>query len=141
MQLGQVQATATDRTLEGLIANRYEIMAQYAKQMRAACGQEMQALQAKGADLSAIKTAKRWLHRDDARIPATALADLQKARSEHPVLDKMASMRDELQAFWGNTSANREQLIVDLQAWCQRAEASGIDALRQLSLQLKSVRT
>ena len=140
MQLGEVQATATDRTLEGLIANRYEIMAQYAKQMRAACAQEMHTLQAKGADLSAIKTAKRWLHRDDARIPAAALADLQKARSEHPVLDKMASMRDELQSFWSNTSANREQLIVDLQAWCQRAEASGIEALRQLSLQLKSVR-
>ena len=49
-------------------------------------------------------------------------------------------MRDELQSFWSNTSANREQLIVDLQAWCQRAEASGIEALRQLSLQLKSVR-
>jgi stearoyl-CoA desaturase (delta-9 desaturase) len=52
----------------------------------------------------------------------------------------MASMREELQAFWGNASANREQLIVDLQAWCQRAEASGIDALRQLSQQVKSVR-
>ena len=115
-------------------------MAQYAKQMRAVCAQEMHTLQAKGADLSAIKTAKRWLHRDDARIPAAALADLQKARSEHPVLDKMASMRDELQSFWSNTGANREQLIVDLQAWCQRAEASGIEALRQLSLQLKSVR-
>ncbi len=140
LELGELQTQATDRTLEALIAHRYEIMANYAKQMRAACGDEMQALKAKGADLQAIKTAKRWLHRDEARIPAKAQAALQQVRSEHPVLDKMAAMRDELQDFWGNTSLSREQLIANLQEWCQKAEASGIEALKQISVQVKSAR-
>lgn len=141
LELGEVQAEATSRTLEALIQNRYELMANYAKGLRAATAAEMAALQAKGADLAAIKTAKRWLHRDDARIPAAALADLQAVRSNHPVLDKMVAMREELKELWSNTNLSTEQLTAKLQAWCQQAEESGIAALQQMSQQVRAART
>jgi stearoyl-CoA desaturase (delta-9 desaturase) len=35
---------------------------------------------------------------------------------------------------------SREQLLADLQAWCRRAEASGIAALRDFSLMLRAAR-
>ena len=35
---------------------------------------------------------------------------------------------------------SREQLIANLQAWCLRAEESGIEALREFSLRLRAVR-
>jgi stearoyl-CoA desaturase (delta-9 desaturase) len=54
------------------------------------------------------------------------------------VLDKMASMREKLRQMWLNTNHSREQLAADLQAWCRRAEESGIEALRQFSLKLRS---
>jgi stearoyl-CoA desaturase (delta-9 desaturase) len=54
------------------------------------------------------------------------------------VLDKMVTMREELRQMWMNTSHSREQLAVDLQAWCRRAEESGIEALRQFSLKLRA---
>jgi hypothetical protein len=41
---------------------------------------------------------------------------------------------------WLNTSVSREQLLADLQAWCHRAEASGIAALRDFSLMLRAAR-
>ena len=140
LQLGAVQAVADEKTLEALINNRYEVMAGYAREMRAACAREIESLKAKRADLSVMETAKRWLHRDDDKVPAHAHAHLAQARASHPVLDKMAVMRDELRQMWSSTTRTREQLAVDLQAWCKRAEESGIAALQDFSMKLRAAR-
>jgi stearoyl-CoA desaturase (Delta-9 desaturase) len=140
LQLGAIQPVADEKTLEALIANRYEVMAGYARDMRAACAKEIDAIKAKQGDLSVLQTAKRWLHRDDDKVPASAQAHLLQARAAHPVLDKMAVMRDELRHMWSNTTVSREQLATDLQAWCKRAEESGIAALQEFSMKLRSAR-
>ena len=57
-----------------------------------------------------------------------------------PLASSMVAMREELRALWLNTHRSREQLTQDLQAWCQRAEASGIEALRDFSRRLRQVR-
>jgi stearoyl-CoA desaturase (Delta-9 desaturase) len=138
--LGAASPVADEKTLEALIAHRYQMMASYATEMRQACQNEIATLRAKGSDLSVLKTAKRWLHRDADQVPATAVAHLNEARSQHPVLDKMVTMREELRQMWISTHASREQLAHDLQLWCQRAEASGIAALSSFSYKLKAVR-
>jgi stearoyl-CoA desaturase (delta-9 desaturase) len=91
-------------------------------------------------DASVLKTASRWLHRDADKVPAAAVPQLSQARAAYPVLDKMVVMREELRQIWLNTSHSREQLAADLQAWCRRAEESGIAALREFSIQLRSAR-
>jgi stearoyl-CoA desaturase (delta-9 desaturase) len=63
---------------------------------------------------------------------------LAQARAAHPVLDKMVTMREELRQLWLSRSQSREQLAADLQAWCHRAEDSGIAALRDFSLRLRA---
>ena len=50
----------------------------------------------------------------------------------------MITMREELRQLWLNTSQSREQLTADLQAWCQRAEASGIKTLQDFSKRLRA---
>jgi stearoyl-CoA desaturase (delta-9 desaturase) len=140
MLMGDIKPVADEKTLEAVIANRYEVMAGYARGMRSACGDELAALKAKGADLSVIKSAKRWLHRDDDKVPAAMRLQLAQARAAHPVLDKMVTMREELRQMWLNTSQSREQLTADLAAWCLRAEASGIAALRDFSVRLRAAR-
>jgi stearoyl-CoA desaturase (Delta-9 desaturase) len=139
LQLGAIKPVADEKTLEALIANRYEVMAGYAREMRRACKAEIALLKKKQADLSPLKAAKRWLHRDDDRVPAAARPHLAQARAAHPVLDKMVTMREELRQMWLNTSQSREQLANDLQAWCRRAEESGIVALQQFSMKLRAV--
>jgi stearoyl-CoA desaturase (delta-9 desaturase) len=136
--LGEIKPVADEKTLEAVIANRYEVMAGYAREMRRACGEEIAALQAKGHDSAVLKAAKRWLHRDEDKVPAAAKPHLAQVRAAHPVLDKMVTMREELRQMWLNTNHSREQLAVDLQAWCRRAEESGIEALRQFSLKLRA---
>ena len=141
MQLGDVVPVANEKTLEAVIANRYEVMAGYAREMRRATREELAQLKAKGADLSVLKAAKTWLHRDDDKVPADARSNLVQARAAHPVLDKMVTMREELRQLWLNTSNSREQLAADLAAWCHRAEASGIAGLREFSTRLRAART
>ena len=140
LRLGAIQPVADEKTLEALIAHRYEVMAGFARAMRDAGRVEIAALRSRNADVSVLQAANRWLHRDDDKVPASAKPQLAQARAEHPVLDKMVIMREELRQMWLSTSASREQLTVDLQAWCHRAEQSGIAALNDFSMKLRAAK-
>jgi stearoyl-CoA desaturase (delta-9 desaturase) len=140
LQLGSIQPVADEKTLEALIAHRYEVMAGFARELRRAGHAEIEVLKARKADISVLQAANRWLHRDDDKVPAAAKPQIAQARAEHPVLDKMVTMREELRQMWLSTSASREQLTGDLQAWCRRAEESGIAALRDFSMKLRAAR-
>ena len=140
LHLGVVKPVADEKTLEALIAHRYEVMAGFARELRRAGKREIEVLRAKNADVSVLRSANRWLHRDEDKVPAAAKPQLAQARAEHPVLDKMVTMREELRQMWMTTSASREQLASDLQAWCHRAEESGITALREFSQTLRAAR-
>jgi stearoyl-CoA desaturase (delta-9 desaturase) len=50
----------------------------------------------------------------------------------------MVTMREELRQMWLSTNRSREQLAAELQAWCRRAEESGVVALQQFSLKLRA---
>ena len=140
MKLGAPKPTADEKTLDAVIAHRYEVMAGYARSVRRACRDEIVALQARKGDVMVLQAAKRWLHRDAENVPATVQPHLAQARAAHPVLDKMITMREELRQLWLSTSHSREQLTADLQAWCHRAEESGIAALQEFSMRLRAVR-
>lgn len=137
LRLGAIQPVADEKTLEALIANRYEVMAGYARHVRRACKAEIAALRARQGDVSTLRLAKRWLPRDESKIPTSAMPHLLRTRQDHPVLDTWVTMREELRLIWTNTTVSRDQLIADLRAWCVRAEASGIAALRDFSLHLR----
>jgi len=144
-KLRQGQIKPADKyTLEAIIANRYEVMAHYARDLRQACSAELARLKAQGEQHSArwaqFKLAKRWLHRDADRIPAELQAQINGARAASPVLDKLVTMREELRQLWTRTNVSAEQLVSDLQAWCQKAEESGIAELREFSMRLRMAR-
>ena len=138
LAFGDVRPVADEKTLEALISNRYEIMASYAQDMRRAFKEELEAMKLRSADAAVIKAAQRWMHRDAERVPAAAVDQLAMARAASPVLDKMVIMREELRQMWLSRSHTREQLAADLQAWCHRAEASGIAALQEFSFKLRA---
>jgi stearoyl-CoA desaturase (Delta-9 desaturase) len=135
---GNIRPVADEKTLEALIANRYEIMASYANGVREAARAEFDAMKARSADAAVIKAAHRWMHRDADKVPAAVATDLAQARAVSPVLDKMVIMREELRQMWLNTHVSRDQLIQDLHAWCRRAEESGIATLRDFSMKLRA---
>jgi stearoyl-CoA desaturase (delta-9 desaturase) len=144
LALGEVKAVADGKTLEGIIANRYEVMAGYAAEMKRAVSVELAGLKAQGAQDSTgwrnLRLAKAWLHRDDDKIPQGVKPVLAQALSASPTLTKLVSMREELRSLWTRTNVSAEQLVTDLQVWCRKAEGSGIAALQEFSLKLRAVR-
>jgi stearoyl-CoA desaturase (Delta-9 desaturase) len=142
LELGSVRVQADSRTLEALIANRYEVMAQYAKQVRQVCASELAKLRRQGQSHGVrwinLRQARRWLHRDDDKIPVAVKPQLQSAMADHPMLEKLVAMREELRLLWTRTNVSAPQLVADLQAWCRKAEESGIAMLQEFSLRLRA---
>jgi stearoyl-CoA desaturase (delta-9 desaturase) len=142
LALGAVKAVADGKTLEAVIANRYEVMAKYATELQRAVRAEIETLKAKGADNGTrfrnLHLAKAWLHRDDDKIPQVVKPSLQQALGDSPQLAKLVAMREELRLLWTRTNVSAEQLLADLQAWCRKAEDSGIAALQEFSLKLRA---
>lgn len=144
MKLGAVKPVVDSQTLEAIIAHRYEVMARYAANLREACLTEVQRLRLDSAKnghlLAQMRVAQRWLHRDDDKIPSDVKPVLQFALQHSPALAKLVAMREELRLLWTRTNVSAEQLVTDLQAWCGKAEDSGIAALQDFSFKLKAVR-
>ena len=144
LKLGVVRPVADDKTLEAIIANRYEVMAKYARNLRHACSAEMQRLKSEGAAGNAklvnMRLAQRWLHRDEEKIPQDVKAQVALAVEHSPRLTKLVAMREELRSLWTRTNVSAEQLVIDLQAWCKSAEESGIAALQEFALKLRAAR-
>ena len=142
LELGAIKPVADGQTLEAIIANRYEVMAKYAIELRAAVRSELERLRAQGAENTPnwldMSQAKNWLHRDDDKIPVGVKPQLAKALSDSPTLAKLVAMREELRQLWTRTNVSADQLVADLQAWCRKAEDSGIEALQQFSLKLRA---
>jgi stearoyl-CoA desaturase (delta-9 desaturase) len=142
LELGSVRVQADSRTLEALIANRYEVMAQYAKQVRQVCAGELAKLRRQGQSHGVrwvnLRQARRWLHRDDDKIPVAVKPQLQSAMADHPMLEKLVAMREELRLLWTRTNVSAPQLVAELQAWCRKAEESGIAMLQEFSLRLRA---
>ena len=143
IRLGAVKPVADDKTLEAIIANRYEVMANYARSLRHASRAEVARLKSEGAassgKLATMLAARRWLHRDDDKIPHAVKSQVAEAVAQSPYLAKLVAMREELRMLWTRTGVSAEQLVADLQAWLRKAEESGIAALQEFALRLRAV--
>jgi len=138
-RLGALRAEVDQLTLQAVIANRYELMARYAKGVRATLRAEIARAAAQGAlgKQAVLRAARRWIgvERDTLCERSRALVDA--AASASPALGKLLHMREELKAVWEQTHLSAEQLRQQLQDWCLRAEQSGVAALRDISLRLR----
>ena len=126
-------------TLQSVIANRYDVTAKYAKSLKQAWSDEITVLKDK-AKLEAgfLKSSKKLLQREPAKLEAPQKQQLMELFLHSKALQTMHEMRVELGAIWERSHASRDQLLQQLQDWCARAEASGIKALRDFSLRLRS---
>ncbi|MGZ5186031.1 MAG: DesA family fatty acid desaturase [Caldimonas sp.] len=142
LRLGAVKPVADNQTLEAIIANRYEVMATYARSLRDASAAEVARLKREGAGGTArfanMLVARRWLHRDDDKIPQAVKEQVAEAVALSPYLAKLVAMREELRQLWTRTGVSAEQLVADLQVWLRKAEESGIAALQEFALRLRA---
>jgi stearoyl-CoA desaturase (delta-9 desaturase) len=125
-------------TLQSVIANRYDVMAKYAKSVKHAFQEEVEHLKQK-AELKSrdLKQARKLMQREPAKLESSQKEQLVELFQHSKALETMHNMREELAAIWERSHSTRDQLLHQLQDWCARAEASGIKSLQDFSLRLR----
>ncbi|MEM4986536.1 fatty acid desaturase [Collimonas sp. H4R21] len=126
-------------TLQSVIANRYDVMAKYAKSLKSAWHEERGQLTDKAKQGAVfLKSSKKLLQREPTKLEAPQKQQLTELFLHSKALQTMHEMRVELGAIWERSHFTRDQLLHQLQDWCARAEASGIKSLQDFSLRLRS---
>ncbi len=123
------------QTLQAVIQHRYEVLAKYAKSLRATTQAEVAKIQF--SDSAMARKVRSWMHTDTDKLGAAQRAAVDRAIESSPVLAKTHTMRKELSALWQRSTLSTEQLVKQLDDWCKRAESSDIEPLMQFSRRLR----
>jgi stearoyl-CoA desaturase (delta-9 desaturase) len=138
-RLGMAKPVVDPQTLQAIIACRYAVLAQYGRSLRRVYREELAKLRRFAPnDALALQMVKPWLDRDERLLRENERVRLAELLPKSHVLQTMVAMRHELAAVWERSMATREQLVAQLQDWCQRAETSEIKLLAEFSRQLRS---
>jgi stearoyl-CoA desaturase (delta-9 desaturase) len=138
-KLASPRALVDAQTLQAVIAHRYDLMAAYGKSMVKTCSEEMTRLASvQPAQARLLRSVQQRLPLDAARLSDEDRVNMGEALAVSVPLRKLVEMRDELAVTWGRSNATADQLLAHLQDWCKRAEESGIAALQDLSLRMRS---
>ena len=132
---GEVKHFCDADLLHAIITHRYDVLTRYSRGMRQAYAQELDKLRGVLPDVAKVK---RWLNLDQSALKPVEKAELLSVLAQSERLKTLYQMRQELSALWGRSTASSEQLVRQPQDWCQKAEASGIEALSRFSLRLRS---
>jgi stearoyl-CoA desaturase (delta-9 desaturase) len=137
--VAEPKRTVDAETLQALIANRYDILAKYAGSLMQTLRDELQKMNTD--DRARFARLKRWLRKGDVtQLPAAEQRSLSELMAQSGAMKTLVEMRTELLATWNKSSASREQMLAHLQDWVARAEASGIKALQDAALRIRSYR-
>lgn len=124
-------------TLQAVVANRYDLLARYARELRRAHKAELDRLPAE--QRQRFSPLRRWLRKGDVNaLPREARERLAELLSQSLGMKTLVEMRAELAQTWSRSSGSREQMLAHLQDWIARAEASGNQTLQALALRIRS---
>ena len=125
-------------TLRAIIVSRMYVMAQYAKSVTLPVFKD-QIKKAK-ADVSyrrLLKQVRSALVREDSRVDEAARNRLQCVLSQSETLQTVYEFRRRLQQLWTRTYTSHENLLQALQEWCQQADATGVEVLKEFAQRLR----
>jgi stearoyl-CoA desaturase (delta-9 desaturase) len=131
---GEIKHFCDTDLLHAIITHRYDVLTRYRRAMKQACAQELDKLR---GNLSDVAKVRRWLNLDQDALKPAEKAELLSLLAQSDRLKTLYQMRQDLAALWVRSTASSEQLVRQLQDWCQKAEASGIEALSRFSRRLR----
>jgi len=115
------------------------LLARLARDLRRAYAQELARMRLPAHDRRRFAALRRWLRSGDVSVlPAAQRQTLREVLGRSRAIRMVVEMRAELLATWDRSSASREQALVHLQDWIARAEASGIHALQNAAIRIRS---
>ena len=91
-----------------------------------------------GTGRKALARARQLLTRDSALIDERARHELSSLLREHPALAAIYQAKLDLLEVWQQRTRGAQELLAALREWCERAEQSGNEALRDFAAYLRS---
>ncbi|NYT59475.1 fatty acid desaturase [Alcaligenaceae bacterium] len=143
LKLEAPKAVADASTLQGVITHRYEILARYTDLVKKAASEELSKLKltrkegSTDCNWAVLSSSKDWITGTDDTLEPAQREQVDTALAQNQSLFTLVQMRRELVRLWESSSSSSEQLLADLQAWCQRAQQSGIKELEQFAYRLR----
>ncbi|KAF1014422.1 MAG: hypothetical protein E5299_00742 [Burkholderia gladioli] len=133
------KAVVDQETLQAVLSNRYEVMANYGKAVKCAYRQELAHLKklGSGEKYQLLRAARFWFHKDEKGLNEPQKRLLPEIFANSQKMYTYFQLRKDLVSMWDRSNASREQLLAQLQDWCHRAEQSGIKALREFAKRLR----
>ncbi|GGM13317.1 delta-9 fatty acid desaturase DesA [Pseudomonas asuensis] len=124
-------------TAMAILNNRFQIMAQYRKQVIAPLVKQ-EWLSADPAKRPLIRRAKRLLSRETSLLEERQHATIQSLLEQSQSLKLIYEKRLALQHIWVKTSANGHDMLAAMKEWIVEAETSGIQSLKEFAEHLKT---
>ncbi|EKD72214.1 MAG: hypothetical protein ACD_45C00736G0003 [uncultured bacterium] len=124
-------------TLKAILTNRFQVMAQYSKNVILPVLRE-ERRRAGEAGSAMLRRVRTLLIRETSLVDSSGQQYLAKALNRYRSLDIVYQYRLKLQNIWAKSTATQNELVEALQEWCRQAEATGISVLREFVKQLKA---
>jgi stearoyl-CoA desaturase (delta-9 desaturase) len=127
-------------SVQSLINHRYDVMARYASSMRKAFRSQAGELKSKAKSVeehNVLAKASKLLSIDEVKLTQEQRDSLDGLCQQSQLIKTLVEMRRDLREIWEKTNLTREQMLVQLQAWCERAEQSGNRWLEEMSLRIR----
>ena len=138
MRFTPAKSQCDKTTLRAIVIHRYEVQERFAKSLlRMVMGEIRGQMIPELNKIWTRSAIKRWLRRGMGNLGEQEYVALRQILHSSKKLQVIDSMRQELAALGNRSSASREQLVLQLEDWCKRAEESGILALQKFSRQLR----
>ena len=125
--------TVDSETVAAVIRNRFHVLKLYGAQViRPVLNMELRG----GHARRQIRRFRKWLTREDLKLNIRQRESLDAALSESNKLEIVVEFKRRLKALMQPSIEDTDRLA-RLQEWCARAEATGIEALREFAAQLR----
>ncbi|HSW71692.1 MAG TPA: fatty acid desaturase, partial [Gammaproteobacteria bacterium] len=119
-------------TIKALMRNRFHLLAEYSKKVILPVLRE-EKRKAPNQGKTLLSRARALLVRDSAFLDKNSQQHLESTLAQFKNLSAAYQLRLQLQNLWQQTAATQKELIDSLYQWCQQAEMSGIQALKDFA--------
>ena len=127
-------------TLAAVVSNRFHVLKLYGSHVIAPVMRAQAKLCEAGAGRRQWRKIRKWLVSENPAVETSHDATVAKTIEGNHTLRTIYDFKQRLKDVWTKRSKDQAELLARLQAWCAEAEASGIAALREFSLQLRGYR-
>ncbi|MDG0996924.1 MAG: fatty acid desaturase [Gammaproteobacteria bacterium] len=133
-------STALDiEAVSAMVSSRLHVMADYAQKVTLPILQKEMRL-ADGVYKSALNRIKKTLILEPAQVSHAKLHELNEVLADSEQLRVVYECQQQLKQLWRQRYENNEGLLRALAAWCQMAEQTGIEILRDFAQSLRGYR-